>query len=184
MNEELNVLLQRILPPELKEPKVDQEPSRNLMVLLERVETRRWKEATEVEVAQQLETLRGQLAFIEHARNCRQCMAELQLSVERYGGSRGPWYLNLINEEADPEIYDDEETIYKNCPRPRDYKIGSYWTGTSDDTTRFILDRFTWAEGVMKGEVEAAEAFLAALKDWDLTSPLPPYDPLLLLGYR
>ena len=151
------------------------------MVLLKRVEDRKWKEATEAETTLQLETLRDQLAFIKHARTCEQCMAELQIDVERYCGSRGSWYLNLMNEMGFPEIYEDEDSIYRDCPRPQDYRIGSYGA-SSDDTVRFIRDRLTWAEGVMKKEVKAADAFLEALKDWDLESPLPPYNPFLFWG--
>ena len=178
MTNELNILLQRILPPELKEPKTDQAPSRNLMVLLKRVEDRKWKEATEAETSLQLETLRDDLAFIKHARTCELCMAEFQISVERYLGTRGPWYLNLMNEGSFPEIYEDEDSIYKDCPRPQDYKIGSYGH-SSDDTVRFIRDRFTWAESIIKEEIKAADAFLTALKDWDLESSLPPYNSFL-----
>ena len=178
MTKSLNILLQRILPPELKEAKTNQKPSKNLTVLLKRVKLRKWKEATEVSTALQLETLHRDLTFIEHFRNCKLCMAELQISVERYLGTRGPWYLNIENEVGFPEIYEDEDSIYKDCPRPQDYTIGSYWTGSSEDTVRFIMDRFTWAEGMMKKEIKAADVFLSALKDWDLRSPLPPNSSL------
>lgn len=179
MSKELNVLLQRILPPELQKP-TEQKPSRDMMVLFERVERRRWKKVTEADMLLQLEMLHNEFAFIKHARHCERCLIELQLDIERYCGSHSPWYLNLINEDCDPDIYEDEESIYYTCPRPQDYKIGSYWTGASDDTIRFIKDRLTWAEGIMKGEIEAAVDFVAALLDWDLESPLPPYDSLLI----
>jgi len=100
---------------------------------------------------------------------------ELQLDIERYLGRQAPWYLNLTDEAGfDDEVWESLPEYYKDCPRVEKYKIGSYWTGCSEDTIRFIKDRFKWAEKVLKQEVRAVRRYLRALKKWDLESPLPP----------
>lgn len=104
---------------------------------------------------------------------------ELQLAIERYGGRNLPWYLDLTNEYWDDEDEDWSEEnglpeYYKDCPRVKNYEIGSYWSGASEDTIRFIKDRLKWAEKIVEKEVNVIRRYLRALRKWDLQSPLPP----------
>jgi len=98
----------------------------------------------------------------------------MQLDVERYGGRSCPWYLNIQDEYWDEEDGLELPEYYRDCPRPTNYKIGSYWTGASDDTIRFIKDRLKWAQKVLETEVKVVRKYINALKKWDLESPLPP----------
>jgi len=173
LSTELNVLLQRIQKPETM--KAIEEPvpvSAELSLLLNRVDNRKWREIELLRTLHNLQELQQEIAFIKHVRKCERCQVELQLSIERYCGSRGPWYLNLQNEIGWPEIY-EEEGIYKNCPRPQNYKIGSYWSGSSEDTIRFIMDRMAWAEKIIKADIEILVDYYIALEKWDLESPPP-----------
>jgi len=99
---------------------------------------------------------------------------EVQLEIERYMGRSCPWYLNIQDEVDDDEVWESLPEYYRDCPRMEKYKIGSYWTGASDDTIRFIKDRLEWAETIYEEEVRVVRRFLRALKKWDLESVLPP----------
>ena len=145
--------------------------SADLSALLNRTYNRKWREIELVRTLHNLQALQQEIEFIEHVRKCRRCQAELQLSIERYWGSRGPWYLNLQNEIGFPEIY-EEEGIYKTCPKPQNYKIGSYMR-CSDDTIRFIMDRIAWAEKIIKADAETLVDYYIAFEDWDLESQAP-----------
>ena len=168
-------LLKRIQPPEPEPITEPTEPSRELMYLVGRVEARHWQTEEIERVKKTIADLKNDLKFIKHAVTCERCLLELQLSVERYGGSRGLlWWLDLANETP---MWDEEFEIsepWKSAPRPYNYQIGSYWTGSSDDTIRFIKDRITWAEKVAKKEIRVSTKYLHALKRWDLESELPP----------
>lgn len=83
-----------------------------------------------------------------------------------------PWYLNLQNEIGFPEIYEEEEGIYKTCPRPQNYKIG-YYGHESSDTIRFIMDRLIWAEKIIKADAEITVDYYIAFENWDLESAMP-----------
>jgi hypothetical protein len=142
-------------------------PSRDLDALLGRVENRRWKEAMIQETLERLERLQDELEILEHVKGCKDCQVEATLDVERYlGGHSGLWYIELTNGDFLPELY-------KDCPAVENYKIGSYWSGSSEDTVRFILDRIAWAEPKIKTEIETVVDFFVALEDWDLKSQLP-----------
>ncbi len=105
-------------------------------------------------------------------------MAELQIDVERYGGSRsGLWFLDITNEVGigdDEEFWETMPEYFKSMPRVNDYRIGSYWNGASEDTVRFIKDRLEWARKNIVKEVRTISNYLRALKNWDLKSELPP----------
>ena len=90
------------------------------------------------------------------------CMAEVRLGIERYGGSRLPWFLDIINKE-----YYQEDPRLQGMPQVCDYQIGSYWTGDSDDTVRFIKDRMAWAEEHLRWELKAAKDYYHLVEDWD-----------------
>jgi len=172
LSEELNLLLQRIHPT--VEPQQPTEPSDNLLLLMRRVENRRWQQEEIARTEERLKEAQEEVKFIRHALKCHQCQVEIQLDIERYGGRMCPWYLSIEYWDL-LDLDEDEMPEYlKGCPRPRDYKIGSYWTGSSEDTIRFIKDRLRWAEKIMKKEVKAIRNYLRALKKWDLESPLPP----------
>jgi len=174
LSEELNLLLQHIHPTVEPQPAEPAEPSENLLLLMRRVENRRWLQEELAKTEERLKETKEELKFIRHALKCRQCQMEIQLDIERYGGRMCPWYLNIQDEYWDLIDEDEMPEYLKDCPRPYNYKIGSYWTGTSDDTIRFIKDRLHWAEKIMKREVKTIRKYLRALKKWDLESPLPP----------
>lgn len=167
VSEECQILLQRIqrFGQPIEEPP---KPSEALTHLLNRMETRRWVEETLSTATETLKEIKNGLKFIKHARKCEQCLFELQIGVERYGGSHhGLWYLDLINEEA----YDEMDDFWSQRPRVQDYEIGSYWNGTSKDTIRFIKDRMTWAEGIMQKQKAATSRLIRVLKRWDGKGP-------------
>lgn len=180
MSKELNVLLQHIHPDSsiLKPSEKVPEPSRYLLKLVNRVENRRWLAEEIVATKQRLKEIRNELRFTKHAPQCWQCLMEMQLDIERYGGSHsGLWFLDLSNEmcfDDDDELWETLPEYYRECPRIKNYKFGSYWTGSSDDTIRFIKDRLMWAQKVLDTEVKVVRKYINALKKWDLESPLPP----------
>ena len=157
--------------------------SAELSALLERMDNRKWREAELIRVLHNLQELQQEIEVIKHVRKCEQCQAELHISVERYWGSRGPWWINLEGEMGFPEIY-EEEGIYKTCPRPQNYKIGCY-SHSSEDTIRFIMDRMTWAEKIIKADAETLVDYYIAFEDWDLKSQAPIAETkLVFLGCK
>jgi len=176
LTKELNVLLQRIQPVEMKPVEEPIEPSQEMLRLLQRIENRKWRAWKLSEILERLEELYGELKFIDHAMNCNQCLLELCLDVTRYAGSHsGLWYLDLQFEEGwYPEVY-EEDPLYKTAPRVDRYNWGSYWKGTTnhEEAIRFIKDRMKWAKPIMQKEAEALVDYYVALESWDLVSPLP-----------
>ena len=175
---ELRVLLQRIQKPE---PKPIMEPvptSPELSKLLNRVNNQKWKEAELLATLSILQTLQADIQLIDHVRTCKLCQAELQISVERYWGTRGPWWINLEGEIGFPEIY-EEEGIYKTCPKPQNYEIGCY-SHSSEDTMRFIMDRMAWAEKIIKADAEILVDYYGALEEWDLETQVPVAETALI----
>lgn len=173
MSKELNVLLERIQKPENMKAVEEAVPvSAELSSLLNRVNNRKWQEVELLRTLHNLQELQQEIEVIKHVRKCKQCQVELQISVERYWGTRGPWWINLQNEIGFPEIY-EEEGIYKTCPRPQNYKIGSWSSRSSNDTIRFIMDRMAWAEKIIKADAETLVDYYIAFEDWDLESPVP-----------
>lgn len=90
-----------------------------------------------------IENLELELKQIDHLRNCERCMVEAVLGIERYMGSRLPWYLNLIN-----------GVDLDGCPQPEDYEIGWYGNDNLPGTTLFIKDRLKWAKQHMEQELQ------------------------------
>ncbi len=174
MSKELNVLLERIEKTEnMKAIEGPVPVSAELSALLNRTGNRKWQEVELLRTLYHLQELQFEIEVIKHVRKCEQCQVELQLSVERYRGSRGPWWINLQNEIGFPEIY-EEEGIYKTCPKPQNYQIG-YYGHSSQDTIRFIMDRMAWAEKIIRADVEILVDYYFALEEWDLESS-PPID--------
>jgi len=125
--------------------------------------------------------LYAEMREYDHYINCEECLIELQLSVERYLGTRGPWFLNLQNEQF---LFDGEEEFgeewvcpYPDLPKARDYKIGYYsYSGedtSSEDTIRFIKDRLTWAIKFTDKRFEAAFKLVPILEKWSVSRGIP-----------
>jgi len=158
-----------------KEP--SPEASASLNALLGRMEARQWKEETLQETVQYIRQSAFDIKLIQHLRICERCRIEAIISVERYGGRCLTWFLDLVNDvnecaEGDPR--------YAGCPRFEDYKIGSYWDQSTDfdEIWRFIMDRCSWAEKLIRQEIVMATRFYKRLKAWDLNTPPPTEENL------
>ena len=164
---------QRFKPATKKPPK----PTVELTALLKRMRTRRWKQETETELKAFIEQTKSEMAFIRHVGKCGNCLFELQMNIERYWGRGCPWFLDVHDEIGLPDEFlefDDEYNPHlKGMPLVRDYQIGSYWTGPSDDTIRFIKDRLSWAEKKLKKDLGFAAKALTILEGWDFNLHTP-----------
>jgi hypothetical protein len=96
--------------------------------------------------------LQQELKDLEHFKICEECRIELCLNVDRYLGSRGPWYLNL----QDDSTWD----MGDGCPDPRKYKIGKSF----QHTLKFIDDRLAWAQESIEQELKTQQDQLKTLK--------------------
>ena len=159
----------------IQRPVVELEPTESQQMLLDRTKIRRWKIETEAGLKAFIEQTKGELKFAKHAPSCKQCMIQLQLDIERYLGSHCPWYLNIRDEIGFSDVeFDDEYSPHlKDMPRVKDYIIGSYWSGPSDDTTRFIKDRLDWAEKKLGNDITLARKALRTLKKWSFDYRTP-----------
>ena len=151
------------------------EPTSHQRVLLGRMETRRWVGLAKETVLMQIRELAFEIKWIKHVETCRTCLLEIQLNIERYGGGRLPWYLDLINDVNQMT----EDFVFKGCPKVEDYRIGSYWRGSSEDTFRFIKDRLNWAEEITRKQLVAAVAYLKLLMNWNFD-----WEPPLFWGVK
>jgi hypothetical protein len=157
--------------------------------LVQRLENRSYKEEMLENTKQTIKGLRSDIRFIGHVLNCNECIMEASIDVERYwGGHGGMAWLDLNNNLEDLVEYNrydafedfenpvDEEILrlWKEIPRVAAYRIGSYWSGTSPDTIRFIKDRLMWAEKLVRIELKKAKRYLRQLKMWNLNGPPPP----------
>jgi len=165
-SEQLSVLLERIRQPRILYRRIHPEKpkkkrlrtSKNLLHLLDRIETRRWVEATKPELEARIDALNKELKLMKHMENCGRCLMELQLDVERYMGTRCFWWLDLNN---------DPSEFIEDCPKPKNYEVGSYWSGSSPDTIRFIKDRIAWARTITLKEIRATGKARSLLEHWD-----------------
>lgn len=181
MSKELLQLLQRIEREPLIQPPTDEPPKLTvgLQTLFGQMATRQWKQSTETELRGFIEQTKREMYFVEHVPNCEQCLLEVQLGIERYNGTRLPWFLNISTEIGfgpDVEFDDEFEPHLKGMPRVWDYKIGSYWSGSSDDTIRFIKDRLAWAEKKLTNDLDCAVTALVTLERFKLTFHTPQED--------
>jgi len=152
---------------------------------------RRWK-ANEIQyITELVKEMAGLVKWAQHVKNCKgngcYCHLELQLIIERYMGRNLPWFLNIMNDITmllecdDGEFPEEYELILKDCPYPGAYKIGSYWTGSSPDTIRFIKDRCDWAEKIILKQIRNACKYLKLLMAYDLDPENIPYwEPRIL----
>ena len=115
----------------------------------------------------EIEEIKSELEFIETAQKDEYLMINLVINVERYLGSRGPWYLNLENDVGDSSFdYDDEETKeWKDCPKVDDYEIGYFGKDNAPGTYNFILDRLKWAQKKFLNDLKEAEENLKSLEN-------------------
>jgi hypothetical protein len=154
-------------------------------LIINRVENRHYKEEM---LAQTLEAIKGikhDLRLYSHILSCGECQLEASIDVERYGGGHsGVACLDLINNFE--EIFTDDDftdfgnpvskefiELWRQIPKVQDYSIGSYWTGTSEDTIRFIKDRLTWATKLLLMELKAVRRYYRLLLAWNLNGDPP-----------
>jgi hypothetical protein len=180
-SEQLIALLERIRKPRIlyhrihpEEPAKSPKQSKKLIMLLDRIATRRWLSVVQDQLMEAVADLRGEVKFIEHLPGCWLCKMELKLDVERYLGNRSFWYLCLENSEY-------LEARYPSCPKERDYHIGSYWEkvqyyrqyGNTDvpgeNTTEFILDRAKWAYKIMGKQIRLLRQLLRLARNWNFS---------------
>jgi len=130
------------------------------------------------QIGGQILALYSEMFEYYHYMNCEECLIELQLSVERYGGTRGPWCINYQMEESRHEFEEmGDPDPYPGCPKAEDYKIGYYsFSGedtSSEDTIRFIKDRLAWAIKFTDKRFEAAFVLIPILENWPASRGIP-----------
>ena len=187
----LQILLDKIKKPQEEVNVMTEEQMRvadeavNPMIV--RLECRYFKEDSIVSFKELIKRLKQDLKLMVHIRGCDLCMAELQIDVERYLGTRCLWYLDLQNDMSElfgddesvigcPEFPPELEQLLRACPKVACYNIGSYWTGSSDDSIRFIKDRMAWAEKFINIQLHDAKRYLRHIRKWSLQPP-PPSEP-------
>jgi hypothetical protein len=173
-SDNLKLLLKRISRKEEVPKGPPPKPSKNLLMLLNRLQMREWLHLIEGQLMEAITYLRSEVKFIEHLPHCWVCKLELQLDVERYNGNRSTWYLCLENNEY-------LEAEYPDCPKEENYTIDNYWaqveryrkTGTVEcaevNTMSFILDRAKWAYKIMGKQIHLARQLLRLVRTWDFS---------------
>lgn len=164
----MKLLLKKIERPRRFKPATDipLTPSPELMKLWGLVETRRWIERSLQELEFVIYELDDELGVNEHIKTCERCQCELCLSVERYLGTRGPWWINLASGDYLPEYYPD-------CPKVEDYKIGYYGNDNQPGTHKFIEDRRVWATKFTEKRFKAACKLVKVLENWPVSRGIP-----------
>jgi hypothetical protein len=148
-------------------PATDEPPpeSASLQKLVGTIRTREWLRVTLEELEFVIMDLDAELHENEHILKCKRCQIELQLSVERYLGSRGPWWIDVMNGELFEEHWED-------VPKAENYEIG--WYGhSSEDTIRFIKDRCKWASIQSEKRFKAACQLISQLENYDVKEGIP-----------
>jgi len=162
---------ERTKPKKLSKPPG---PSKQLFMLLNRVNTREWLLIVEGQLMEAIVYLRREVKFIEHLPHCWICQVELELDVERYLGNHSFWWLCLENNEY-------LERQYRSCPKERNYHVGNYWEqvqyyrdhGTCDvpgeNTIQFILDRAKWAYKIAGKQIRLSRQLLRLVRAWSFS---------------
>jgi len=219
---EAQSLLSRIQKPQrIIWKETHKEPSEGQLLLLHRIKVRRWRKNTIASTTGLIRELVNDIKFILHVRKCEMCMAEVTIGIERYGGSRLPWYLNVNEDIAEVMDWETEDLepvltwgeqkrvetwdpslnpimydrgLLKDCPRIRDYKMGSFWTGwnmkdktkqqayfrkTHRETVRFATDRMAWAEKIIRQQIMETARYLKDIINWNFD-----WENLPFLGCR
>jgi len=196
------LLLERInaksepLKPMTEEEMAEQDAKVSLIV--RRVENRRSLEEAKNWTLETIVSIKEDLRLINHVLKCHQCMAELILDVERYGGSHsGISSLDLCNNEilefyldSDDEAFvEDFEgslnheliSLWRQIPRAKNYRIGNYWLqleGETDfETEKFIRDRLEWHRKMLLYQLKEAREYYRMLLRWNVDDDPP-------LGYQ
>jgi hypothetical protein len=171
-------------------------------LILRRVENRRLIEEAKVRTLETVRSLKADLKLINHALKCPNCMFELILDVERYGGSHsGISSLDLNNNDLLELYVDDEEKediemdlgtsidpelfeLWRQIPRASDYRIGNYWLQlkgeTNFETEKFIRDRLEWHKKILLYQLKEAREHYRMLLAWNVDEDPPtPYYRIL-----
>lgn len=116
------------------------------------------------ELRNEVEQLERELDWISFVRSNEMAMIEVVICIERYLGSRLPWFLNVqnlmchIDCGGDPLGFD-----------PRNYEIGYYGNDNTPGTRKFINDQLQWAEVFIQNELRQKQVELkivSAKKEW------------------
>ena len=170
------MLLKQIQKPEEKPKKLSKPPgpSKQLFMLLNRVNTREWLHIVEGQLMEAIVYLRREVKFIEHLPHCWICQVELELDVERYMGNHSFWWCCLENNQY-------LERRYRSAPKERDYHIGNYWEqlqyyrghGNTDvpgqNTLQFIFDRAKWAYKIAGKQIRLSRQLLRLVRAWSFS---------------
>lgn len=113
------------------------------------------QEADERSLRESITELTMELETIAHIRTCHQCQMELCLSIERYMGTRGPWWINL----EDDDILKYEHAM-DDRPTAEKYKVGK----SVDHTLKFLTARMKWREKRIEFEMKENQTQLKQLK--------------------
>lgn len=150
-----------LLPATYEPPKT----SDALRSLWSQVETREWQKFMLQQLEFEIMELDAEITEYHYYKKNNSSLIELQLSVECYLGTRGPWCINLQDEDYLTEFYPD-------CPKAEDYEIGWY-AHSSKDTIRFIKDRLAWAIKFTEKRFKAACKLVKVLETWDVHKGIP-----------
>ena len=204
LSEKLMLLLEKIQPKtESVRPMTEEEMAAQdakTCLIISRVENRYYREGMLVQTLEAIKGIKYDLRLYSHILSCGECQLEASIDVERYGGGHGGVAcLDLINnfeemifgDDDDDDVSDDfmgfgspvnEEfmELWRQIPKVQDYRIGSYWTGASEDTVRFIKDRLKWATKLLLMELKAVRQYYRLLLAWNLNgNPPEPFYRLI-----
>jgi hypothetical protein len=113
------------------------------------------QEADEQSLHETIEEATSELQTIKHIKTCHQCQMELCLSIERYLGTRGPWWINI----EDDGILEYEDAL-DDRPTVKKYKVGK----SVEHTLKFLIDRMAWAQNKIESEMKENQTQLKQLK--------------------
>ena len=174
MSKDMQALFERIKKPTLPATYEPPKTSDNLRNLMSRVETRQWQNFMLQQLEFEIMELDAEITEYQYYIKDRTCLLELQLGVERYLGTRGPWFLNLEYEHLEEDFGEEWVCPYPDLPKVKDYKIG--WYGNSSpDTIRFIKDRLAWAIKFTEKRFKAACKLVTILENWPSSRGTPRY---------
>lgn len=179
----------------MTEERMAQQDSK-VMLIIRRVENRQYLEEAKKLTLKTVKSIKQDLRLINHVLKCNDCMSELIMDVERYGGSHsGISSLDLSNNDC-LELYVDEERedvemdlgasldpelfqLWLQIPRVENYRIGNYWLQlkgeTNFETEKFIRDRLEWHRKILLYQLKQARSHYRMLLKWNIDEepPLP-----------
>lgn len=178
---ELQMLLKRIKrqPRFMQATNKPPPKSENLQFLMGTVQARQWRKNILEELNFVIMQFDAEVSEAEHILECKECLLVVKCGVERYLGTRGPWWVDISNEIAVPdEDWEDEEwsaefdRAFPGLPKAKDYEIGWY-RHESEDTVRFIKDRAKWAAERAEKLFKAACRLARWLENYDVRKGIP-----------